>query len=506
MFQETLPSQGDVLTNHEMGLDASRREKLLEPSAWHNLFYKHLVCMIDEKVFAPLFDGSRGRPNASIRTLLGMLVLKDGRGWSDEQLFDECAFNLQVMRALGLTNFSEKVPVPATYYEFKRRLFEYQVQHGVNLLDKAFETVTGNQAKAFGVTADWVRMDSTLIGSNIANCCRLQLIIGCLQTFWKSLSDAQRCRAKRADRCLLDDLLTHKPHQVVYHLKEDEKPQKLEELGYVISRLLKLYCEDDSDRFEPLSRLFAENYRMKQTRVSVKEAKKIQADSIQSPYDTDATFRKKQSRQTQGYTLNVTETCNPGALNLITDVQIAKAVQHDTQFVVSAIQTTQAIAGDVKEASMDGAYQSQDNTHWASDEKKCFHYSGMQGRKCQYEYERGADSVRVTHKQTGEVQQATRIKSGRYRVAFADRKPHYFDDEKIDASELRRRIEEMPDEIRHRRNNVEGTIFHFVWPLRNRKTRYRGSLRNALWGICRGLWINLTRIRLHTIRTQQATA
>ena len=138
MFRMTLASQGDVLSNHELGLDPSRRAKLHEPSAWHNVFYKHLVCAIDEEVFEPLFDDSRGRPNASIRILLGMLVLKDGRGWSDEELFEACGFNLLVMRALGFTHFDEKVPVPATYYEFKRRLFAYQIDHGVNLLEKAF--------------------------------------------------------------------------------------------------------------------------------------------------------------------------------------------------------------------------------------------------------------------------------------------------------------------------------------------------------------------------------
>lgn len=502
MFRKTRPSQGDVLTNHEQVLDAARREKLLDPSAWHNLFYEHFLCAIDEEVFEPLFHGSRGRPNASICTLLGMLVLKEGRGWSDEELFEACALDLRIMRALGLTNFSESVPVPATYYEFKRRLFEYEVAHGVDLLEKAFANVTGKQAAKFDVKADWIRMDSTLIGSNIANCCRLQLVVGCLQVFWRSLTEAQRARASQKDRGLLDALLTCKPHQFVYRLKEEEKPGKLAELGYVMSRLLKIYDEAESDRWGPLSRLFGENYRPQKKRVILKDASEIPADSIQSPYDTDATFRRKCGRQTQGYTLNVTETCNPDGLNLITDVQVAKATKHDTQFVVPAIENTQAIAGDVKEASMDGAYQAPDNTRWAANEETILHYGGMQGRKCRYVYERNDKEIAVTDTQTGEIQLATRIPSGRYRVTFTDCKPHYFDDEKIDASELRRQIEEMPDEVRWRRNNIEATIFHFVCHLRNRKTRYRGSFTHRLWGMCRALWINLIRIGYY----KQATA
>jgi hypothetical protein len=506
MFRTTPPSQGDLLTSHELGLDASRRKKLLEPGAWHNVFYEQLVCAIDEEAFKPLFDDSRGRPNASVRTLLGMLVLKDGRRWSDAELFEECAFNLQVMRALGLTNFSEKVPVPATYYDFKRRLFEYQVDHGVNLLDQAFESVTRKQAQAFGVKADWIRMDSTLIGSNIANCCRLQLVLGCLRVFWKSLSPGQRKKASQADRSFLNGLLKCEPHQVVYQLKEDEKPQKLEELGYVISRLLKIYTPTDSDRFGPLSRLFSEHYRTKRKRVRVKDAKEIPADSIQSPHDPDATFCKKGKRQTQGYTVNVTETCNAEGLNLITDIQVAKATRHDTTFVVPAIQKTQAIAGKVQEASLDGAYQSADNTQWASDLKTTLHYSRMQGQACRHVYDRRPDGIQVTNIQTGEIQLARQLPSGRYRVDFTSRKPHYFQDENVDASQLRRQIEAMPDQVRQRRNNIEATIFHLVWPLRKGKTRYRGSFATRLWGTCRALWINLTRIEYYTATTRHATA
>jgi hypothetical protein len=502
MFRKTRPSQGDLLTNHEQVLDPTRRERLLDPNAWHNLFYEHVVCAIDEEVFEPLFHGSRGRPNASIRTLLGMLVLKEGRGWSDEELFESCALDLRIMRALGLTNFTESVPVPATFYEFKRRWFEHEIQHGVDLMEQAFANVTRKQASKFDVKADWIRMDSTLIGSNIANCCRLQLVVGCLQVFWKSLTEEQRARATQKDRGVLDAFLECKPHPFVYRLKEEEKPKKLEELGYVISRLLKIYSETDSDRWGPLSRLFSENYRPRRKRVLLRDASKIPADSIQSPYDTDATFRRKHRRQTQGYTLNVTETCNPKGLNLVTDVQVAKATKSDTKFVVSAIENTQVLAGNVAEASMDGAYMSSPNSQWATENETTLHYGGMQGRKCRYEYERIQDSVTVTDKQTGEIQQAIRLRSERYRVRFADNRPHYFDDEKIDASEVRRRIEEMPDEIRHRRNNVEGTIFHFVCRLRNRKTRYRGSFAHRLWGTCRALWINLVRIDSY----KQATA
>ena len=106
MYRPTRESQGDLYTNIDSHLGDARRVKLHDSAAWHNVFYEHLVSKIDEASFAPLFSDSRGRPNAAIRILVGMIVLKDGRGWSDAELFEECEFNMLVMRALGLMIFS----------------------------------------------------------------------------------------------------------------------------------------------------------------------------------------------------------------------------------------------------------------------------------------------------------------------------------------------------------------------------------------------------------------
>ncbi len=58
-----------------------------------------------------------------------MLILKEGFGWSDEQLFEAIHFNLLVRRALGLLNLTDEVPVESTYYLFKQRVnIDYHVE------------------------------------------------------------------------------------------------------------------------------------------------------------------------------------------------------------------------------------------------------------------------------------------------------------------------------------------------------------------------------------------
>ncbi len=333
------------------------------------------------------------------------------------------------MRALGLTNLDEEVPVSSTYYLFKQQLFEYESKHGIDLIGQTHDELTQGQAKRFGVCADFIRMDSKLFGSNIANCCRLQLVVGCLRAFWKSLTQSQRERASGSDRDLLDTLLDKQPHHFVYRLKEAEKATKLQELGSLISRLLDVYDESDSDRRGPLERIFGEQYNVVSKKIILKQSKEVDASSLQSPHDTDAAFSSKPGQKVKGYKANITETCNPEGLNLVTTVQVEPATKSDTGFVVSAIEKTESVVGQVKEASMDGAYHSPDNTKYAAKNGKDLHYGGIQGAKPRFAYERTEDGIDVIDTKTGEIQQATEYKPGKYQVIFEKR--YYFKDETI---------------------------------------------------------------------------
>ncbi|WP_037373762.1 hypothetical protein, partial [Salinimicrobium xinjiangense] len=86
MFRKTQDSsQSDLFSGFGQLLDDKKDKKLNDPKAWYNIFYKYFVSRIDEEKFAVLFS-STGRPNASVKTLVGMMSLKEGFGWSDSQL------------------------------------------------------------------------------------------------------------------------------------------------------------------------------------------------------------------------------------------------------------------------------------------------------------------------------------------------------------------------------------------------------------------------------------
>ena len=108
-------SQIDLLSNIEQFLRQRDQEKLNDPNAWHNVFLDQVTKRIPEERFSVLFDEDNGRPNAPIRVLVAMLIIKEGFGWSDEQLFEAIHFNLVVRRAPRRSNkvWSFFVPIAA---------------------------------------------------------------------------------------------------------------------------------------------------------------------------------------------------------------------------------------------------------------------------------------------------------------------------------------------------------------------------------------------------------
>ena len=502
-------SQIDLFSNIEQFLRERDQEKLNDSNAWHNVFLDQVTKRIPEARFAGLFDEETGRPNAPIRLLVAMLILKEGFGWSDEQLFESIHFNLLVRRALGLLNLTDEVPVESTYYLFKQRLYRCQLESGSNLLQEVFQELTRDQAKRLGVVGEKLRMDSTLLDSNLATCTRLQLIIGCLQEFYKSLTDEQKACLEEADRTFVDRLCAKRPSQIIYGLEETTKQAWLEDLGDLLLRLHRTYSPQSSPRYALIERLLLEQYQIagegEERRVVLKPAQEVSADSLQSPHDEDAAYRKKKDQTVRGYSANVTETCE-GELNLIVDVQVEPATAADNAYLKEAVQNSEALLdGPAREISADGAYYSEENATYAQEQDKEIHLTGFPGKPGRFDYERTADGVVVIDRESGERQLAEAYKPGRYRFRV-DGKWRYLTDKDIATAEHRRRTENLPRELFNRRCNVEATIFQLCYHTNKKKLKYRGKFAVQLWAVCRVAWINMRRIASYQAKQAEATA
>ena len=479
-------------------LQGARQKKYSDKNAWHNLFWQYITSSINERKYKSLFSEKMGSPNAPIRILLSMMILKEGFGLSDERLFEVCQFDLLVMKALGINNIDDDLPCPATYYNLKNALYRYHVEHGEDLIGETFRQLTMNQAKIFGVTGEFARMDSKLIGSNITKCSRLQLILSVLQVFYKSIKDedALLSRLNEEERERLTTLSAQKSGQIVYKMDNPSKEAMLEELGYLFLRIMDKYSEADSDKYHLITRILSEQYQVEGEKISIKEVKEIQADSLQSPHDEDAAFRNKGGvTKVQGNSINLTETCNEDELNLITDVKVEKATVPDNDFVPESVERSQEVVGHIDHLNTDGAYHSKENNQFAKKNQTELILSGIQGKKGKYDFEVTSEGdVKVTNTHTGEIFDAEHYKEGKWKI-WDNGNIKYFSYAFILSYFNRLNVENIPQVEKNRRNNVEASIFQLCYFTRNNKTRYRGKYSNQLWAYCRCLWINLVRIK-----------
>jgi hypothetical protein len=335
-----------------------KKRKRLENS-WAEDFYRYFFSRIGEDAFAVLYVDYPSRPNVPINWLVGLETLKAGFGWSDEELYDHFCFDLQVRYALGIHDLNESDFDLRTLYYFRQRLSRYNLEHGVNLLTQAFEDITDQQLTTLQVKTGKQRMDSTQVTSNILDMSRLQLLVEAVQRMHRSLSEADQQGYAET----FAPYLQGHSGQYVYRIKGQEAKQgHLQQIGEVIVLLLEELREDYAQEpaYQVLKRFFDDNFRLEAQAVRPKANQELQADSLQSVDDLEATYRRKGSQNYKGYVANLSETCDPdNAVQLITKVQVAPNNTNDNTLLLAALPNLKERTG-LETLYTDGPYAGPD--------------------------------------------------------------------------------------------------------------------------------------------------
>ena len=502
-------SQPDLFATASFSLPERERRYMEDELSWHNEFYRNVLLNIDEEVLRPLFvDGNMGAPTKRLRILIAMRILKEGRGCSDEQLYENVRFNLVWRQAVGLFNINDECPSIDSYYKLFRRIAEYEQNNPehVNLYKMIYQDLTAKQIKKYKIAGRTIRMDSKLIGSNIAWFSRYEIIH---ETFRKQVSEQEAMHiSDQLYRQKALDFLAEDASKTVYRSDDETLGQRLLDLDIVISHILSMRGEGEVSL---LHRVFHEQYDVdKDGNITVRDKKLVSATSVQNPNDPDDAYRSKGGKKVKGYSTNITETCDEeGKPSLITDVQVKPANAADNGFLKDAVEDTRKVTeGSINKVIVDGAYQSKENRQLASYEENGFELvaNGLQGKPSRFNLELQEDgSLEVTDKQTAEVITAIKVKDGQWKVAVENSKGkksyRYFDNEAVERSQNRRQMETIPWEERKKRNNVEATIFQYCFLTRNNKTRYRGLFKQTLQALARCAWINMRRLFLFDVNS-----
>ena len=517
-FKKQPPYQPDMFKVPHL---PSRSEKFLyDPKASHNLFYKNVYCKIPENPFSVLYCEDNGAPNANVRLMVAMRIIKEGGGYSDQEMFQAMRFDILVRKSVGLMSLEDKVPTESTYYNFFGAICEYRSRTGIDLYEEACRQVTKKQIEEYNISGRKVRMDSTLIGSNIAHYSRYRIVHATLAKAVRMPGGGVSSAFSDSVAARLKSVLDENAEHTCYELNAADMRKRFLELGLLVQQVLAEARAASLAGFELLERVFGEQYRTsaETDRLEAIPSKEISARSVQNPNDPEATYRNKNGEDVRGFTHNVTETCDDEDKattrsgkkiqkpKLIVDVQVEPACTPDTQLYGPGIRGAKDVTGQTPESlTADGGYQSADTQEYARENGIDPVFTGFQGKPGAYDLEflKGENAVEATNRSTGREIRAVPTKGGSWRIddeIDGKKVTRYFTKENVAASMRRKAAEAIPKAKKWLRNNVEAAMFQLTFHTRNNKTRYRGLMKQKIFALSRCLWVNCVRLALFEAR------
>ena len=330
-----------------------RTQKYLQNS-WAETFRREVFLRIPEDRFAGLYDADPSRPNVPVNILVGLEILKEWHGWSDEEMYEHFLFDLQVRYALGCDTFGEGDFDLRTLYYFRGRLSKHALEKGENLMTVVFESITDEQIKRLNVNTTKQRMDSTQVMSNIADLSRLELLVQVMQRLHRILSPEDQDKYAEIFRPYIKE----GAGQYTYRIKGREAVwEHIAQIGVELHQLLRELAGYRAEAvYQVAERFFEENFKLVETQVKAKTNEEIKPGCLQSLDDLEASYRKKCNRSYKGYVANLAETCDEeNGVQLITQVKVEPNRVSDIELLKDGLPSLKQRTG-VDTLVTDGGY------------------------------------------------------------------------------------------------------------------------------------------------------
>lgn len=503
-------NQPGLFTFETQLLDNEQR-KLLEKTP-EKAFYNLIFTNIKESDYKVIFSDKISRPNAPINILISALILKERKAWSYDELMASIMFDMRTKIALGLSSIDYKPFSRATIFNFQNRLSYYEQETGINLLEKTFDNLTAGQLKKLKIKTDIQRTDSGLISSNIRKYSRVQLLIEVLLRLSRLFDDADK-------DALCEQIKPYSKlgsQKYVYTLKSSDLTHELKKLGelyYSVYQHVKIKYSG-SDEFRVFKRAYNEHFTIIDGTAAAKPNNELDSSMLQSPDDEDATYRKKRDQESKGFTINATETANPGNdIQLLTDIAVNQNNIDDSKILEERTEKIIEKTPDLKELHTDGGYGSK-----AVDEKMEANdinlvTTAVRGReskiektitqnpdnepeysvKCPYQ-ETKSTPTKKRHKAVFDTDICSRCSLKEECNIFKNKGVYYFTHSDFLKNKRNNNILKIPKERRKIRPNVEATIKEFKGKTNAGKLKVRGIFKASLFAFAMGISINFGRI------------
>ncbi len=478
-----------------------------EEDSFYNLVFKN----IDEDIFNPIYSKDNGRPNAPVNTLVASLILRNRKGWSFVELIKQLKFNVAIRYAVGIFDF-RKVPFnEATIFNFLNRVKFYNKDKEVDLFEKMFDSVVKKQIKKLKIKTDTIRTDSIMLNSNIKKYGRVELLLEVILRLYKTFS--KKDQEKFNDK--FSKYTEKSSEKFIYELKSSDLSKELTVIGsiyYWINSHFKNEYEK-SKEYKNFARIFDEHFTVKNNKIEVKDPSEMDSGSLQSPDDTEATFRTKKGKSYRGFIGTISETCEPSnPINLIIDATATANNVDDSKVLGDKFEEI-IEKTEVKEIHVDGAYGSLRNDKICSEHKIKMVQTAIRGRvaKVPMKIIKKVEEY-VVSCPGGQTVIAVKARK-KFKACFdlsvckkcplanncgtselLENRVYYFNEADFNRNVRLRNIEEISEKRRHLRNNVEATMHEFSCKLNNHKLKVRGLQKAVEYIILSAIGINFGRI------------
>lgn len=322
-----------------------------------------------EDQFADLYDAKTGRPNRSVALLLGVHILKDMHDLTDQEVLDALEFDTRWWWAFQLD--------PREMHLCQKTLHNFRVNLIAHAKSKLpFRTVTDRLIQALGVKVDRQRHDSTQILSNFAALTRLGVICETMRVF---LAELEKLDARLYEEVPPGLRARHGDTAPYQDARRKEGPRRLAVAARDVWRLIDRFQGSSAVASLPawklLVRLFEEQCVVRPDAkgpedgdadredgpapVELKEAKKVQSSSMQTPHDPDVTYSGHKGK---GYSAQVSETCSDeNQAQMITGVEVTPACENDAKATVSVVNALEEAGHKPNEFVADTSFSGAEN-------------------------------------------------------------------------------------------------------------------------------------------------
>lgn len=116
-----------------------REQKALEHS-WAKVFAEDIFPAINEEPFRVLYSSNASRPNTPVNVCIGALIIKELFGISDDEVVENLMLDPRYQYALHTSSFEEQPLSDKTLTRFRKRCYDYESIHGIDLLHEADRT------------------------------------------------------------------------------------------------------------------------------------------------------------------------------------------------------------------------------------------------------------------------------------------------------------------------------------------------------------------------------